>query len=655
MANYKDIQGFHVQNLTSDPTPYAQALSDNPYAGAWASGGNLNTARMGMAGNGVQTAAIASGGRNSWSPPNFTFNNLTEQYDGSSWTEVAELNTARAFTGSGGTSSGQIIAGGSQTTALFTDETNLVEIWNGSAWSETTEINTARNALGGDGASSSATLVVGGKVPPHSPTSATDTDVVESWNGSAWTEVGDLNTGRYGMAANGTYTAMIASGGQTNPPPSQVNNVETWNGSSWTEVAEINTTRVFLAGSGTSTSQLAFGGSDPGGPGVTKTESWNGSSWTEVNDLATSRMMLAGDGASNTSAIAFGGSGDGYSPDKNETEEWSFSGLDPSSTPAAGYSNALVGQVYYNTSLGQFKSIKEGVGSWSSGGNINTKRDAVGGSRGGTQTSTLIFGGQGATAQTALTEQYDGSSWTEVADLATARRAGGGFGTTTASLFAGGVTDMSHLISTNAVESWNGSSWTETTEMGTRRFSGFNAGVYTAGIIASGLSRPGSPPGSPITYRTLTETWNGSAWTETGDMNVGRYDGGGTGTTTSMLAVGGSGFPSAPGTYGSVESFNGSSWTEITDINTARSKPTGAGDNTAALVAGGGPSSTAKTENWDGTSWTEVADLGTARSANDSGAGTISAMIIASGTDPAGNLTEEWNKPDFEIKTVTTS
>ena len=253
MSEYKGIKGFQVQTRSSDPVPFAQELADNPYAGAWSSGGNLNTARMGMAGNGVQTAAIASGGRNSWSPPNFTYNALTEQYNGSSWTEVADLNTARVFAGSGGTSSGQIVAGGSLNTALSTDETNLVETWNGSAWSETTEINTARNSLGGDGASSSATLVVGGKVPPHSPTSATDTDVVESWNGSAWTEVGDLNTGRYRMAANGTYTAMIISGGTTNPPPSQVNNVETWNGSSWTEVAEINTTRVYLAGSGTST------------------------------------------------------------------------------------------------------------------------------------------------------------------------------------------------------------------------------------------------------------------------------------------------------------------------------------------------------------------------------------------------------------------
>ena len=33
MAGYKEIKGFHVQTRSEDPTPYAQALSDNPYAG----------------------------------------------------------------------------------------------------------------------------------------------------------------------------------------------------------------------------------------------------------------------------------------------------------------------------------------------------------------------------------------------------------------------------------------------------------------------------------------------------------------------------------------------------------------------------------------------------------------------------------------------
>ena len=46
MANLKTLSGFPIQNLTSDPVPYAQALANNPYQGTWASGGSLNTANM---------------------------------------------------------------------------------------------------------------------------------------------------------------------------------------------------------------------------------------------------------------------------------------------------------------------------------------------------------------------------------------------------------------------------------------------------------------------------------------------------------------------------------------------------------------------------------------------------------------------------------
>jgi hypothetical protein len=50
----------------------------------------LNTARRGLAGCGIQTAALAFGGRN----PGVTA--ATEEYDGTSWTtNSASLSTAR--------------------------------------------------------------------------------------------------------------------------------------------------------------------------------------------------------------------------------------------------------------------------------------------------------------------------------------------------------------------------------------------------------------------------------------------------------------------------------------------------------------------------------------------------------------------------------
>ena len=56
MASYKDIQGFNIQNLSSDPVPFAQEKANNPYGGAWSSGGSLNTGRAVGAAIGTHTA-----------------------------------------------------------------------------------------------------------------------------------------------------------------------------------------------------------------------------------------------------------------------------------------------------------------------------------------------------------------------------------------------------------------------------------------------------------------------------------------------------------------------------------------------------------------------------------------------------------------------
>ena len=62
MSEYKGIKGFQVQTRTEDPVPFAQAIADNPYEGAWGSGGSLNTARKLLGGAGTIPAGLAVGG-----------------------------------------------------------------------------------------------------------------------------------------------------------------------------------------------------------------------------------------------------------------------------------------------------------------------------------------------------------------------------------------------------------------------------------------------------------------------------------------------------------------------------------------------------------------------------------------------------------------
>jgi hypothetical protein len=91
MATYKGIQGFTIQNLSADPsnpiegqvwynsTSNVWKVEELTTAGAWATGGNINTARSLLAGAGTQTAGLAFGGSAT------SVSAATEEYDGSSW------------------------------------------------------------------------------------------------------------------------------------------------------------------------------------------------------------------------------------------------------------------------------------------------------------------------------------------------------------------------------------------------------------------------------------------------------------------------------------------------------------------------------------------------------------------------------------------
>src|SRR6056300_233852 len=80
--------------------------------------------------------------------------------------------------------------------------------------------------------------------------------------------------------------------------------------------------------------------------------------------------------------------------------------------------NPLTGQVWYNETDQVLKTLSFNPGSWSTGGSLNTPRGSIAGA--GTQTAGLAIGGS-APDPTNTTETYNGTSWTEVNDLNTAR------------------------------------------------------------------------------------------------------------------------------------------------------------------------------------------------------------------------------------------
>ena len=90
-----------------------------------------------------------------------------------------------------------------------------------------------------------------------------------------------MNTARRDLAGAGIYTSALGFGGTTSPTYT-----ESYNGSTWTETGDLNEGRVLTMGSGASNSaSMCAGGFNPSNAHTVNTETFNGSSWTEVNNL----------------------------------------------------------------------------------------------------------------------------------------------------------------------------------------------------------------------------------------------------------------------------------------------------------------------------------------------------------------------------------
>jgi len=403
---------------------------------------------------------------------------------------------------------------------------------------------------------------------------------------------------------SGTASSQIVAGGKTS---GVLANSESWNGSTWTETADLNDSRETLGNSGAdNTAALVSGGESPG---VTaNTELWNGSSWAEQNNLSTARY---GGGTTGPSSAALNISGYTSTAVAN-VEEWTGAGVS--------------------------------VGAWSTGGNLNQSRYLMAAS--GTVDATIAFGGRISppNAISALNESYNGTSWTEVADLNTGRMGmGSTTGPSTAVLAFGGTPP-----NTGKNEQWDGSSWTEIADLNTAKSNVAGCGTTTAALATGGTSN-------------TNELWNGSAWTEVADLNNARNGIGSnsSGTSTATLVAGGEQGGPPYALYSYTEVWNGSAWTEVNDLNTARHQLGHSGTSTSALAFGGAaaPGDAALTEDWNGVSWAETADMNTAR-AYPAASGTAAAALAVGGDIPPGassTATEEWSIPSNVTRTITTS
>ena len=306
-----------------------------------------------------------------------------------------------------------------------------------------------------------------------------------------------------------------------------------------------------------------------------------------------------------------------------------------------------VGQLWYNSTDYTFKIAIEGASAWASGGNMVVGRNRLGGC--GTQTAGLAVGGfpPGGAPNVSNCEEYNGTTWVESTNYPVGTQSPGMAGTQTAALFISGGN-----YSPTASHTYNGASWTSTATRNTPGILRCNgSGTQTAALTTGGETHPW------VGYVDITESYNGTAWSELATYPVATSEVQVMGTTTATIGVGGypGGVPSGTG----ANIWNGASWSASTNSTTGRSEFSSShvgASSTSGIIFGGNSPLTGATEKWNGTSWTEVGDMATAR--NQLGGGGNTAAALAFGGSIGGSITgatEEWSDPLYAIKTVTVS
>ena len=243
---------------------------------------------------------------------------------------------------------------------------------------------------------------------------------------------------------------------------------------------------------------------------------------------------------------------------------------------------------------------------WATGGALNTGRNSGGGA--GTATAAVVAGGaDDPGGYTNHTEEYNGTAWTQGTNYPASRTYLGSAGSQTAALFIAGANPKSAECFF-----YNGTAYSATGSKATAVAQGGATGIQSAAIYCGGEI--------PALTNT-TEEFSGSTWSAGGTMNTARNNNTCFGTATDAVTVGGSNAGAAATMI--AEEYNGVAWAQTNIINNVRenSAQPGAGTaSTAGMIAGGGsptisPEYSNSVENYNGSTWSVNANsLSTKRS-----------------------------------------
>ena len=619
MTTFKEIQGRNIRSYTTNPDNplegqmwYNQTeskLKGVTASGAWSSVSpsvNGGSSRIGF---GIQTAGIAAGG--STAPGNQT---TVEEYNGSGWSTETALPVSRQDGGGAGTTTAGLVWCGEGPAKL-----NTTQEYNGSSWTTTGNYPITARGVRGSGTQTAA-IGDGGDTPAPAAS-----NVSAEYNGSTWTAGNNLPDNRIAAATSGPQTAALATTGKTDVPNPTVSNLNTsYDGTSWTAetVYPLSLRQAVSTGTSSAANLVAGGvGDAPFGSATTKANVWNGSSWTAVGDLGT--KSTHGNGAGSSTASYINSGAQDYPSYPGVTQEYNFS------------TNIIT------------------AAAWASGGTLNTARQRTGGF-GAAQTSAVTAAGATAPPASALnkTEEYNGTSWSEVNNVNTARFNMTAFGTEPAGVLAGvGTPSVTYGGTT---EEYNGTTWTTVNPYAApgANYRSSN-GTLTAGLLAGGVSP------APAEMTNAVEEYDGTNWSTGNNLPQYQAYNNQAGSQTAAINGGGSAGPAAPGPVSanaiSLE-YDGTNWTAGPNGNLYSDRTAsfngGSGTQTAAMFVGGDG---VGTTTYDGTTFASAPTVAAARG-DTSAAGqapAATATIFAGSPVPSvGGTTLEFSEETTSVNIV---
>jgi hypothetical protein len=224
--------------------------------------------------------------------------------------------------------------------------------------------------------------------------------------------------------------------------------------------------------------------------------------------------------------------------------------------------------------------------------------------------------------------------------------AGQGFGGQSDAVGAGGYGPALSPAYSNKTDEYNGTSWSEGGNIGSARYTGQGCGSQTAGLIAGG---------NPVSNSEAflgAEEYNGSAWTGGGTMGTGHGYAWMAGIQTAAIVYTGLTDPSPATTSVNAELYNGTSWAEVGNVNTAKYGILGFGATQDTAVKVGGTSANTGVEEYNGTSWTAVNSI-PANRADGMGSGAQTSGLITAGNPGAYTSTLTYDGTNWTVSAAT--